>query len=269
MAHERDHDLGDRVAAGALDRDLRIQDGPRLDLHEVRDHQAKADAAQPQHRVLLVHRLDRPEQLAVLVGRAAVLVCLGHLDELIVEVRQELVQRRIDQPDHDRQRIHGLEDALEVALLEDLQLGHRGIERRDGLALVGAQRLAGGGLRLGPGRDTGNEDRAAHDLQPVTLAEHVLGSAQADALGTIAARLGGLLWLVRVRPDAHAPDLVRPAEDRLELRLVLEPRLDRRECTQVEVARRAVEAQPGALGKVDAGDRACGRLVGVVHVQGG
>ena len=50
------------MAARRLDRDQRVEDGPGLDLHEVRDHQAEAAAAQPEHRVLLVQALDRREQ---------------------------------------------------------------------------------------------------------------------------------------------------------------------------------------------------------------
>ena len=69
-----------------------------------------------------------------------------------------------------------------------------------------------------------DEDGAAHDLEAVALAEHVLRAAQADALGAVAAGLGGLLGLVGVGPDAHAADPVGPAEDLLELGLLLEPR---------------------------------------------
>ena len=195
------------------------------------------------------------------------LVGAGDLDELLLEVRQELVERRVDQPDDDRQRIHRLEDALEVALLEDLELGHRGIEGRDGLALVVVERLAGGELRLGARGDAGDEDRATHDLEAVALAEHVLGAAQADALCAVAAGLRGLLRLVRVGPDAHPADPVRPAEDLLELRLVLEPRLHRRELAEIQVAGRAVEAEPVAFVEVDPGDRAGGGLAGVVDVE--
>ena len=85
----------------------------------------------PEHRVLLVQRLDRREQLLVLLGRAARRLGPGDLDQLLLEVGEELVERRVDQADDDGQPVHRLEDALEVALLEDLELGHRGIEPRD------------------------------------------------------------------------------------------------------------------------------------------
>ncbi len=125
---------------------------------------------------------------------------------------QELVERRVDQPDDDRQAVHRLEDALEVALLEDLELGHRGIEAVDRRAVVGVElpprRRR---LRLGPCRLVRDEDRVTDDLEPLALAEHVLGAAEADALGAVAAGLGGLLGLVGVGPDAPCGGSRRPS----------------------------------------------------------
>ena len=198
------------LPAGLLDRDLGVEDGARLDLHEVGDHEAQAAAAQAQHRVLLVHRLDGREQLAVLGARGV--AGLGDLDELLLEVGQELVERRVDEPDDDGQAVHRPEDALEVALLEHLELGHRGVEARDDCASSSASsvspaaafalaRVAAPATRIG----------AAHDLEPLALAEHVLGAAEADALGAVAARLRGLLGLVGVGPDAQAADRRRPS----------------------------------------------------------
>ena len=76
-----------------------------------------------------------------------------------VQVGQELVQRRVDQPDRDRQAVHRLEDADEVLALQRLQR----VERR--LPLL---------VALG-------EDQLLDELAPVAE-EHVLGAAQADAL---------------------------------------------------------------------------------------
>ena len=119
--------------------------------------------------------------------------------------------------------------------------------RVDRRGVVGVERLAGVGLGLRPRRHVRDEDRATHDLEPLALAEHVLGPAQADALGAVAAGLGGLLGLVGVGPDAHPADLVGPAEDALELGLVLEAGRDRRERADVDRAGRPVEADPVAL----------------------
>jgi hypothetical protein len=123
VADERDHDLGVGWPPACWTAICGVQDGPGLDLDEVGDHQAQAAAAQAQHRVLLAHRVDGGQQLAcpgvlgIVLGRPA-LAQLGHLDQQVVMVGQELVERRVDQADHDRQAVHRLEDALEVALLE-------------------------------------------------------------------------------------------------------------------------------------------------------
>ena len=220
--------------------------------------QAQAAAAQTQHGVLLVHRLDGRQQLAVL-GRGGV-AGARHLDQLVLEVGQELVERRVDEPDHHGQTVHGLEDALEVALLEHLQLGHRGVEGGHRLGVVGVQGLAGGTPVLGPRGGAGHEDGAAHDLEPVALAEHVLGAAEADALGAVAARLGGLLWLVGVGPDAHAADAVSPAQHLLELRLVLEAGLDGGQRAHEHLAGGAVDADGVALREAQARFVRTGRL---------
>jgi hypothetical protein len=51
------------------------------------------------------------------------------LDELVA-IRQELVQRRIQQPDGDRKPCHRLEEPLEVRLLQRQQLIERGAAGR-------------------------------------------------------------------------------------------------------------------------------------------
>ena len=122
-ADQRDHDLDDRGGAGlALDGAGGGHD--RGDLHavDVRPLDAEAAAARAEHRVDLVqlaHRGDLGEGLRV--GRAGGLRDgdpLGELDQ----VGQELVQRRVEQADRDRQAGHRPEDPLEVALLEGAQL---------------------------------------------------------------------------------------------------------------------------------------------------
>ena len=67
-----------------------------------------------------MHALERALQLGQIRGPldARALHVLGHL----LEARQELVQRRVEQPDRDRQALHLLEQALEVLLLEGQKL---------------------------------------------------------------------------------------------------------------------------------------------------
>ena len=65
------------------------------------------------------HSPSRVQQLPVLLGSAV--PGQGDLDRHVVKVRQELVQRRVDQPDGDRQAVHGLQDLHEVAALQWLE----------------------------------------------------------------------------------------------------------------------------------------------------
>jgi hypothetical protein len=57
-----------------------------------------------------------------------------------------------------------------------------------------------------------------HDVRkPVLREEHVLGAAQADAARAERERDLGVARDVRVGADAQAPDVVRPAQQLLEL----------------------------------------------------
>ena len=139
------------------------------------------------------------------------------------------MERRVDQPDDDRQAVHRPEDALEVALLEDLELGHRGIEGADRLGLVGAQLLAGSDLGLGPRRRRWRRGSRPHDLEPLALTEHVLGAAQADALRAVARGPGRPPRACRHWSRRPCAGSRRPSPGRLELGLVLEAGRDRRQ----------------------------------------
>ena len=163
--------------------------GDRADLHlvDLRVHDPEPAAARAEHRVRLLQRADAGAH--ALVGR-------------LLLARQELVQRRVEQADRDRQPGHRLEDPLEVGLLERQQPVERGAA-----------------LRLGLG-----QDHLLHDRQPLVAEEHVLGAAEADALGAELARAGGVLGVVGVRAHVEAPLVVGPAEDRLEVLVELAAR---------------------------------------------
>ena len=143
------------------------------------------------------------------------------------------------------------------------------VEATDRLAVVVVSVLAGGLLRLRAGGLVRDEDRVAHDLEPLALAEHVLGAAQADAFRTETASLGRFLGLVGVGPDTHPADVIGPAEHLLELGLVLEPSGDRRQSAFVQGAGRAIEADPVALLELGSRDVALGLFVAVVDKQVG
>ena len=117
---------------------------------------AEAAAAEAEHGVELVEFLHA--LLNLLDGHAHLLrqVLLRG-----VLVREELVQRRVEEADGGREAFQRLEDADEVALLVRQQLGERGFA---GLDVVG-------------------EDHLAHGVNAVAFEEHVLGAREADAGG--------------------------------------------------------------------------------------
>jgi hypothetical protein len=106
----------------------------------------------------------------------------GALDLQLDEVGQELVQRRVEQPDGDRQAVHGPQDPEEVLPLQRQQ-------RREGGAL----------LLLGLGQHQVLDQLAA------VAEEHVLGPAQADAAGAVPPGPLGVLRGVGVGADAEPP----------------------------------------------------------------
>jgi hypothetical protein len=100
-----------------------------------------------------------------------------HADRQFGDVGEELVQRRVQQADGDRQAVHRLEQLDEVPLLEREEF------------LQGFLPL---GLRVG-------QDQAFDQFAAVAE-EHVLGAAQADPLGAEAAGPQRVLGVVGVGP---------------------------------------------------------------------
>ena len=89
---------------------------------------------------------------------------VGQFALLFLALRHELVQRRIEQADGDRQAVHGFQGRLDVALDEREELGQRFAALLGGLA----------------------EDHLAQQEERLIAAlavEHVLGAEQADAFG--------------------------------------------------------------------------------------
>ena len=119
---------------------------------------------------------------------------LGDALDEVEAVGEELVQRGVEQADRDREAGHRLEEALEVGLLEREQL----VERR------------------APARLVGGHDHPLHLRLAVGRHEHVLGPAQADALGAEPARALRVLRGVGVGPHPQRAQLVGPAQHRLE-----------------------------------------------------
>ena len=205
VVDQRHHDLELRRVAEALGHGaLGAHDRADLHLVDLRMQDRQPAAARAEHRVDLAQRV---RARVVLVGR------------------QELVQRRVEQADRDRQPVHRLEHLLEVLLLQRQQL----VERRDALV------------------DRLREDHLAHLRLAVGGHEHVLGAAQADARGAELARLARILGRVGVRAHAEPAQLVGPLEHALEVHRHL--RLDERDVVDRDLAGRAVDRDAVALAR--------------------
>ena len=151
---------------------------------------AEAASAEAEHRVELVELLD---PLVDLLRRDAELLAEGGL--LLRRVRQEFVQRRIEEADRRRKPAERAEDSGEVVALVREQLREGGLPRLE---------------RFG-------EDHLAHRVDPFALEEHVLGPAQPDARR---AERDGVLRLLRrvgVGAHLHARRLVAPFQQLLEV----------------------------------------------------
>ena len=225
---ERDHDLElrrrGRGAGGEHD---------RLDLHlvDLGVDDAEPAAARAEHRVDLTEAQDELE-LLLERGQLRRALVAGPLDALgeLDAVRQELVQRRVEQADRDRPARHRREQALEVLLLQRQQLGQRGAP-----------------LGLGAGHD-----HRAHLRLAVGGHEHVLGPAQADALGAVLDRLQRVGRRVGVGAHAEPADVVGPAQHALEA--LAARRLDQRHVVERHHAGAAVDRDPLSGGDHDVAD---------------
>ena len=128
-----------------------------LHLGDFRIDDAQPAAAETEHRIELVQFLDA---LLDLLDRHAHL--LGQVLLRRVVVRQEFVQRRIEETDGRRQAFQFLEDADEI--------------RPSGKAAIWPAPSSRSSEIVG-------QNHLAHGVNAVALEEHVLGAAQADAGG--------------------------------------------------------------------------------------
>ena len=191
LTHQRDHDLGNHRLAGLLgDVDGGIDDGRGLHLGDFRIGNGQTAAAVTHHGVKLVQRRD---DLLELVGGDVQLT--GDLLDIFLLGREELVQGRIQEADGNGQSVHHLIQSLEVALLIRQDLGQC----------------------LLAGIDVLGHDHFAHGLDAVAFKEHVLGAAQADALGAEGDGLLGVAGGVGVGADLQGALGVRPSHEALEV----------------------------------------------------
>ena len=234
---ERHHHLGRHRLAGLLrGGDGALENRPRLHLRHLREGNGDAAAAEAEHRVELVQLLGAALQL-VGVGAHG----LRHFGDLLVAVRQELVQGRIEQPDRHRQTRHDLEQIGEVAALNRQEFCQRGAAA---LLVVG-------------------ENHFAHRDDAVALEEHVLGTAEADPLGPELPRHAGVVRRVGIGANAEAARFVRPFHDRR--KLAGEFRLQHRDGAFDHLAGRTVDRDRRAFLECLARDRH--RLLGIVDTN--
>ena len=228
LGNQRNHDLR-RDAQVVFLPDVDGSGDNRLGLHlsDFRIENVQTAAAGAEHRVELVQALDLGLQL---LERNAHLA--GQLLNLVVLVREELVERRVKQADGYRQTAHCAVDCLEVAAL------HRQDLRQSGLALL--ERVS--------------DDHLANRLDTGRLEEHMLGTAQADAFRAELACLRSVARRIAVGADVQGTDLVSPAHEAAEVAGQLS--FLRRDSAEVNVAGRAVERDNVAfLGNRAVGER--------------
>ena len=140
------------------------------------------------------------------------------------------MQRRVEQPDRDRQPRHRLEDPLEVGLLEWQEPVERGPARR---LVVREDHLL--------------------DHRQLLAEEHVLGAAEPDSLGAQLTRFRRVGRRVGVRVHFQVPDVVRPAENQLEI--LVQPCRNELDRTEHHASGAAVDGDHVAFGDATARDR--------------
>ena len=144
----------------------------------------------PEHWVLLAETV----QPGVQRGRLHV-QRRGQLSDLLVIVRQEFVERRIEQTDRDRQARHDLEQLNEVLALHRQDLR----ERRASAAFVRG------------------DDHFAHRHDAGRVKEHVLCAAKPNAFRSELPGLGGIVRRIGIGTNLHSPHAVGPFHERCEV----------------------------------------------------
>ena len=221
FARQRDHDLGNDVPILVLflDVDRGFDDGSRLHARDLGIGDRQAAAAVTHHRVELVQVGDDLFDL-----RDRLVLRLGERLDLGLGRGNELMQRRVEEADGDGIPAQRLVQLFEVALLHRLDLRERRFALFDGI----------------------RANHLAECSDPVGVEEHVLGTAQPDALRAECSRLLRVRRGIRVRADGERLIFVGKLHDAPEVagRSI---RSHRRDAFAVDVARRTVEGDDVAL----------------------
>ena len=162
-----------------------FEDGARLHLGDFGIDDAEAAAAEAEHRVELVQFVHALRDLS---RRGCPASRRGRSARRAV-VRQEFVQRRVEETDGGREALQRLEDADEVVA--------------SGKAAAWPAPCCRSFHGVG-------ENHLAHRVDAVAFEEHVLGAAEADADGAEGDGVGGLLGRVGVGADLQPGGLGAP-----------------------------------------------------------
>ena len=208
----------DHLAGLSRNLDGSLDDGIGLHLGDLGIGNSQTAAAVAHHGVELVQADNNVVQLfgghAHIGSQSSNVLCLGG---------QELMQRRIQITDGHRTVAHDAVHSSEVGLLERLNLG------QSSLAL-----LNGTGA-----------DHLTDSLDAVLGEEHVLGTAQTDALGTHVNGVLSVLRVISVGHDLHLTVGVSPAHEALEVGVL--GGSNGSDLALIDVAGGAVDAHPVTL----------------------
>ena len=177
---------GLRVGAGLDALGRRLGDRPHLQGEEARHGEAQAHSTESEHGVRLVQSVDRSEQAYVGLLDGAALLGQRDPHHQICAVGQELVERRVEQPDRRGQPVHDRQQLDEVSALQ----WEQGVESSL-LRLVGV-----------------SEDHP-FDEDTAVAEEHVLGTAQPDPLGPEVTCPGRIVTVVGVGAHPETPNAIR------------------------------------------------------------
>mgnify|MGYP005779409487 CR=1 FL=1 len=192
LAGERDHDLGNDVPVGMalLDGDGCLDDCLRLHDGDLGIGDGETAAAVTHHGVELVQVGNDLLDL-----RDSLLLRLCERLDICLVRGNELVKRRIEETDGDGIAAERLEETLEVSLLHGLDLGERSLALFNGI----------------------RADHFAERADPCGIEEHVLGTAEADALRAERSRLLCILGRIGIRSHAERLVLIGKLHDAAEV----------------------------------------------------
>ena len=235
--HQGNHDLGAGVEALFAGFEGRADDGANLHFGDLGIDHGQAAAAKTEHRIDLGQiRARLPDRLGALAQ------VFGQRFDIAALMGQKLVQRRVEQANGDRQAVHDPKQFEHVLVLEHLQ-------RRQVFFALSAR---------------GGQNHGAHVIDALGGKKHMLGAAQADALGAEFAGLGRVFRRFRVGAHLQPAVFVRPGQQGLK---VLRGRgLDLGNVPEHHLARGAVQGE-----HIAAADRRAlgghGDPAGGVHAQ--